>query len=64
MDAVALAESAGEPIEEQTPDPDDELWDPDMDKRPVGIRKTRVKSKTDVRPRSRGAPFGRRREGL
>ena len=63
-EAAVMAESAGEPIEEQTPDPYDELWDPDMDIRPVRIRKTRVKSRTDIRPRAGGAPFGRRREGL
>ena len=62
-EAAVPAESAGEPVEEPTPDPYDELWDPDMDIRPVRIRKTRVKSRTDIRPRGGGSPFGRRREG-
>jgi hypothetical protein len=67
-EATSLGEPAGEavekPVEEPNPDPYDELWDPDMDIRPERIRKTRVRSKVDTRPRGGGVPRGKRREGV
>ena len=57
-----MEEAVENPVEEPDPDPYDELWDPDMDTRPERIRKTRVRSKTDTRPRGGGPPRGRRKE--
>jgi hypothetical protein len=67
-EVAALGEPDGEaaekPAEEPDPDPYDELWDPDMDTRPERIRKTRIRSKADTRPRGGGIPHGKRREGV
>jgi hypothetical protein len=68
QEAAALGEPVGEaaekPAEELDPDTYDELWDPDMDTRPERIRKTRVRSKADTRPRGGGIPRGKRRESV
>ena len=48
------------PAEE--PDPFDELWDPDMVTRPERIRRTRAKTRPDVRTRGGGPPRGKRRD--
>ncbi len=66
-EAEALGESAAgsvdQPVAEPDPDPYDELWDPDMDTRPERIRKTRVRARTDARPRGGGPPRAKRKEG-
>ncbi len=48
--------------DEASPDPYDDLWDPDMDTRPERIKRTKARSKLDSRGRGRSAPRGRRRE--
>jgi len=67
-EVAVFGEPAGETVEnsveEPDPDPYDELWDPDMDTRPERIRKTRIRARTDARPRGGGPPRGKRSEGL
>ncbi len=61
--ANAAAEAAeAETGEEHEPDPYDELWDPDMDTRPVRIRKTRARR--EFRPKGGAPGRGRKREGF
>ena len=48
--------------DETSPDPYDDLWDPDMDTRPERIKKTKARPKLDSRGRGRSAPRGKRRE--
>ena len=48
--------------DEVSPDPYDDLWDPDMDTRPERIKRTKARPKLDSRGRGRSAPRGKRRE--
>lgn len=48
--------------DEASPDPYDDLWDPDMDTRPERIKRTKARPKLDPRGRGRSAPRGKRRE--
>ncbi len=54
------AETAEE--NEASPDPYDDLWDPDMDTRPERIKRTKTRPKLDSRGRGRSTPRGKRRE--
>jgi hypothetical protein len=48
--------------DEVSPDPYDDLWDPDMDTRPERIKRTKARPKVEPRGRGRSAPRGRRKE--
>jgi hypothetical protein len=48
--------------EEVSPEPYEDLWDPDMDTRPERIKRTKTRPKLDPRGRGRSAPRGKRRE--
>lgn len=47
---------------ETSPDPYDDLWDPDMDTRPERIKRTKAPRKPDARSRGRSVPGGKRRD--
>jgi hypothetical protein len=55
-------DASGSDAEVEEPDPFDELWDPDMVTRPERIRRTRAKTRPDVRTRVGGPPRGKRRD--
>ena len=57
-------EPEAQPVEEHeiSPDPYDDLWDPDMDTRPERIKRTKARPKIEPRGRGRPAPRGRRKE--
>ncbi len=47
---------------EASPDPYDDLWDPDMDTRPERIKRTKARRRPDARSRGRSVPGGKRRD--
>ncbi|MGE5848652.1 MAG: hypothetical protein ACM362_00830 [Candidatus Methylomirabilota bacterium] len=56
------ASTGAEVTSEEEADPYDELWDPDMDTRPVRIKRTKVRQRSAPGSRGRPAPKGRRRD--
>jgi hypothetical protein len=48
--------------DEASPEPYEDLWDPDMDTRPERIKRTKARPKLDPRGRGRSASRGKRRE--
>lgn len=62
MESEAAEEAAAG--QDEAADPYDNLWDPDMDTRPVRIRKTKARPRVDSRGKGGAPPRGKRREGM